>query len=324
MDNQDFFKAYACYNLNTDVRIKSSSGGIFTLLAEKVIDLGGVVFGAQFDEIFNAVHSYIEYKEEIYKYRGSKYVQSQIGESYKKVKEFLENDRYVLFTGTPCQVEGLNLYLQKTYEKLYTQDIICHGTPMPKVWKKYLEYMEKEGNSKIQDIQFRDKSMGWKTYRIVFKLKNGNQISQFFFNNPYMQLFLQDAILREPCYNCSLKKINKNSDITLGDFWGIDKVLPEMNDNNGISLVIINSKKGEDLLKMIQNEIQQKEVDINNVVRYNNSIIKSANKNKNRKKILKNLEKLEFNQLADRYITKNTIIKRAINKIKRNLKIRKI
>ena len=133
-------KAYACINKDEDIRKNSSSGGIFTLIAEEIIDRGGVVFGAQFDNDFNVIHSYTNNKNKIYKFRGSKYVQSIIGDNYKIVKSFLEEGKYVLFTGTPCQVEGLYAFLQKDYDNLYTGDIICHGVPSPKVWRKYLEY----------------------------------------------------------------------------------------------------------------------------------------------------------------------------------------
>ena len=139
-------KAYACINKDEDIRKNSSSGGIFTLIAEEIIDRGGAVFGAQFDNDFNVIHSYTNNKEELYKYRGSKYAQSIIGDNYKIVKSFLEEGKYVLFTGTPCQVEGLYAFLQKDYDNLYTGDIICHGIPSPKVWKKYKEELEKQNN----------------------------------------------------------------------------------------------------------------------------------------------------------------------------------
>ena len=166
--------AYACINKNDNVRRESSSGGIFTLIAEKILDLNGVVFGAQFDEKLNVSHAYVENKEDLYKLRKSKYVQSDIKDSYKKAKEFLDDDRFVLFTGTPCQVEGLYSYLRKDYNKLYTQDIICHGVPSPAVWKKYKEDVEKQKHMKVVNMNFRDKSNGWMLYFLKYTDSTNN------------------------------------------------------------------------------------------------------------------------------------------------------
>ena len=154
-------KAYAIINKKDEIREKSSSGGIFTLLAEYVIKNGGVVFGAAFDENWNVKHYYVEDIQDINIFRGSKYMQSIIGNTYKQAEEFLKDDRIVLFTGTPCQIEGLKAYLGKEYDKLYTQDIICHGVPSPKVHNIYLEYLKKKFKAnKIENISHRDKEVG--------------------------------------------------------------------------------------------------------------------------------------------------------------------
>ncbi len=159
-------KAYACFNKNIDERLNSSSGGIFILLAKEIIKRRGVVFGASFDENFEVKHFFVEKKEDLNKFMGSKYTQSTIGNAYKKVKEFLDSGRYVLFTGTPCQTEGLKLYLNKDYDKLYIQDIICHGVPSPKVWRKYIEYQKNINKEEINSISFRNKENGWSSSRM--------------------------------------------------------------------------------------------------------------------------------------------------------------
>lgn len=309
-------KAYACINKNEDIRLKSSSGGIFTLIAEAILESRGVVFGVELDKNFNAVHSYVEKKEDLYKFRGSKYVQSAIGSTYKKAKEFLDEGRYVLFTGTPCQIEGLYSFLKKDYEKLYTQDIICHGVPSPRVWRKYKEEVEKENNSKIVEMNFRDKSNGWSNYSLKYIFNDKNTYIEKNFNSRYMRAFLNNISLRDSCYECSFKKINRISNITLADFWGIQKLMPKLDDNKGTSLMIINNPKGEELLAKISKNIVLEEVDFNEAIQYNPSMFKSSSKNKNRESFFEDLEKLEFNKLEKKYFPAPNFFIKLIRKIK--------
>ena len=150
-------KAYAAYNINEEIRIKSSSGGIFTEIAKSIIEKNGIIFSAIFDKEFNVLHEEITNEKDLEKARGSKYIQSLIGDCYKKAKQYLENGKYVLFTGTPCQIEGLYSFLKKDYENLYTQDLICHGVPSKILWKKYLEYRNDVDRDSLEKITFRDK-----------------------------------------------------------------------------------------------------------------------------------------------------------------------
>ena len=319
-EKENNINAYACINKNEQIRKQSSSGGIFTLLAEEIIKLNGVVFGVSFDKDFNVVHSYIENIDELEKFRGSKYVQSSINDTYKKAKEFLNKDRYVLFTGTPCQIEGLKAYLQKDYDKLYTQDIICHGVPSPKVWKKYLEYRKKKDNRKAENISFRNKDTGWKLFNMKFEYKDTaykkNQTK-----DAYMQVFLQNLCLRDSCYNCSFKKKNRNSDITLADFWGIQNIYAEMDDNKGTSLIILNSSKGNELFEKIKQNIKYKEVNLDEALKYNIGMMHSVNKNGKRENFFIDLDNLEFDKLSKKYVKKTNIIKRVASKIKRIIRV---
>lgn len=305
-------KAYACINKNENIRKQSSSGGIFTLLAEKILDLGGVVFGAQFDEDFNVIHSYVENKEDLYKFRGSKYVQSQIGDSFKKVRQFLNEGRCVLFTGTPCQIEGLYSYLSKEYEKLYTQDIICHGIPSPKVWRKYIKSIEDAKKYKLTNANLRNKTTGWLTYSFKYQLENKKIYTEYSFENKYMQLFLKSIILRESCYNCHFKSKNRKSDITLADFWGIQNVVPKMFDNKGTSLVIVNSQKGNELFNKIKQDIKYIENDFEESIKYNPSMTKSTERPKSREEFFEKLENEDLETLAEKYVVKENTIKRNI------------
>lgn len=313
--------AYACFNKNDDIRKNSSSGGVFTLLASAIISQGGVVFGAAFDESFNVKHIKVDKIEDLNRLRGSKYVQSSIEETYKQAKETLSKGIKVLFTGTPCQIEGLKSYLQKDYENLYTQDIICHGVPSPKVWEKYKEYRSKKDmpNGKLNNIYFRDKEKGWKQFGMKF------QYDDFVYfktldKDLFMQTFLQNLSLRDSCYNCNFKKFNRVSDVTLADFWGIQRIMPEMDDNKGLSLVIVNSEKGKKVFKLISQLVEFKEVDINEALKYNPSMVRSVKVDNNRDKFFEDLEKEDFDVVAKRYIKKTSFIRRVLGKIKRMIK----
>ena len=314
-------KAYACINKNGKIRSESSSGGIFTLLAEEIIDMKGIVFGVAFDENFNVMHKYVENKEQLKELRGSKYLQSDIKEIYKQVKAFLEQDRYVLFTGTPCQVEGLKSFLQQNYDRLYTQDIVCHGVPSKKVWQKYLGNSKNMKYGKIKNINFRNKKDSWESYSM--NIEYDNYTYNINHNNDmYMKAFLQDLSLRDSCYSCHFKKFNRNSDITLADFWGISKIKPKLNDHKGISLVIVNSKKGEKLLGKIKDKCSIiEEVDIEETIKYNKSFITSAVQNKEREQFFKDLNSnMEFEKVVKKYTKNQSILKKSIKNGKRIIK----
>lgn len=243
-------KVYAAKNPNETIRQASSSGGLFTMLAEQILQRNGVVFGARFNEKWEVIHDYTETLEGLAAFRGSKYVQSRIGDNYRLVKAFLEQDREVLFSGTPCQVAGLKCFLRKEYNNLLTVDIICHGVPSPGVWRMYLkETITRECKEKaiIENISFRDKHLGWKKFSFALSLsipdiareKKQILLSDIFSNNIFMKGFLADLYLRPSCYSCPSKCGKSGSDITLGDFWGIENVLPNYDDEQGISAVLV-------------------------------------------------------------------------------------
>lgn len=294
-------KAFAAYNKNEKIREESSSGGVFTIIAEYVLNQNGVVFGACFDNEFNVVHSYIEDKKELNRFRGSKYVQSKIGDTYKQVKEFLVSGKVVLFTGTPCQVGGLLSYLGKEYSNLITHDIICHGVPSPKVWKKYIEFREKIADSQTKQISFRSKVVGWKRFSMLFSFKNDKEYYQIIGNDFYMKAFLKDGCSRPSCYNCSFKNINRQADITLADFWGIQYINPKMDDDKGTSLLIINSDKGNRIFEEIEHLLVWEEAELNKAIEHNPSMIKSVVTNDKRKLFIKDLDNMEFDQAVNKY-----------------------
>lgn len=257
---------YAVKNPNDDIRQESSSGGVFTLLAEKVINDGGVVFGVRFDEKWEVEFAYSETIDGLSAFRGSKYIQARVGNAFIDAEQFLKAGRKVLFSGTPCQVKGLLQYLRKDYENLLTVDFVCHGVPSPKVWRLYLkeevERIARQGDDgkntvlsskvmpNIKGINFRDKSSGWKKFSFALQLTEalaeGEQNSVLhtnkFYENPFMQAFLSDLILRPSCYMCPAKSGKSGSDITIGDFWGIEHIKPEIDDDKGLSLVMVHNE----------------------------------------------------------------------------------
>lgn len=314
--------ALACYNKDEKIRIQSSSGGIFSLIAEYVLDNNGTVFGAGFDEKFMVKHICIQKKEDLKKLRTSKYVQSDITDMYRKAKEILESGVLVLFTGTPCQVNGLFSYLDKEYNNLYTQDIICHGVPSPKVWNKYLEYRKSKDSKEPIRINFREKTFGWKLFSLNFEYEDSKYEND---NNQdlFMQAFLRDACLRESCYDCTFKDRNRYTDITLADFWGIENVLPEMDDNKGTSLMIVNTKKGEFLYNNIKDKMVYKEIEFESGIKYNHAMYMSTYKPKLRKEFFENLDNMQFDELVKKYTVNNSnlnIVQRIIRKVKKMIK----
>lgn len=312
-------KAYGCYNLDENVRLKSSSGGMFSVLASDVIDRGGVVFGAKFDTNFNVVHDYVETVDEIDVFRGSKYVQSNIGESFKKAKGFLDSGRIVLFSGTPCQIAGLKAYLRKDYDNLITVDLICHGVPSPMIWQRYVNELGQ--GKKLTYMTFRDKSKGWNNGVLKYRFDDRSEITEEYAESLYIKGFIKNCYLRPSCYDCNFKTLDRCSDLTLGDFWGVEDSLPDIDKESGVSLVIVHSLKGENLFDIIKNEIFYEEVDIYKAIVFNTCAIESVKNSKRDEffKLLKesNLEESINSSIVDevKKITFRNLIKYFIKKI---------
>ena len=250
-------KVYAAKHKNGKIREESSSGGVFTFLAEYVIEKGGVVFGARFDDNFDVMHDFVDKVDDLSFFRGSKYVQSRIGSAYIKAEQFLRAGKMILFSGTPCQIRGLKLFLKKEYANLLTVDFICHGVPSPEVWRRYkqelLSNYQKNGNlPSIAKISFRDKSLGWKRFCFSVDLLINNQreisLQEPMDKNIFLRGFLSNLYLRPSCYKCPTKSLKSGSDIMIADFWGIQEIHPEIDDNKGISMLMINNDKYIDIL----------------------------------------------------------------------------
>ena len=306
---QEPLEVLAAKNPNEEIRKESSSGGIFTMLAESVIDGGGVVYGVCFDERWEVVHQSAETKVDIAKFRGSKYVQSKVQNTYKEAEIQLKAGRKVLYSGTPCQIAGLKRFLRKDYDNLLTVDFICHGVPSPGVFRTYLRdelkrmtarqgggrntvllpciplVTESDGfdckGLKIKSISFRDKRNGWKKFGFALALsessdegENSVLLSYSPLNkNLFLRGFLRDLYLRPSCYACPTKHLKSGSDITLGDWWGIGSLKPEIDDDRGVSAVTINTEKGQTALHNLKAELH--EMPYEALMTYNPALVKS-------------------------------------------------
>lgn len=329
-EESEILSAYAAVNKNEETRMQSSSGGIFTLLAEYILNQGGVVFGAAFAGDYKSVcHVVVKDTSELWKLRGAKYVQSSIGDCYVQAKEFLEAGRSVLFTGTPCQIEGLKAYLHRDYSNLYTQDLICHGVPSTVVWKEYVKFREKRAKNFVKKVEFRYKKYGWKRYSILFEFMNDGQYCKKCSQDRYMEGYLKNIYLRPSCYQCVFKKWNRKSDITLADFWKIEEIFPEMDDDKGTSLVFIHSEKGKYLWDAVKESTKYKQTDSRAVVKYNMAMLQSAEIPKERGEYIQAAKTHELDSVLNKYfyISFGLRIKRTIRytlaSVKRMVKMRR-
>ena len=340
---------YAAKNNNEEIRIKSSSGGIFTLLAEQIIAEGGVVFGARFNESWEVVHDYTETIEGLEPFRGSKYVQSVIGDNFIKAKQFLKDGRKVLFSGTPCQIAGLKKFLRKEYENLLTVEVVCHGVPSPMVWRDYLDYKRTKravGKNTVSSslnelpviagISFRDKTNGWKKF--AFKISYAaskaaeNSLSKSADNTNYeitpfsedlfMKGFLKNLYLRPSCYHCAARQGKSGADISIADYWGIQSIHPEIDDDKGTGLILINTKQGANYFNSIANQINSLISNYNYAIMQNPCIVKSVKEPNRRHQFWQNypISKIDCIEVVCDLMTPSPIVvfaKRVIGKFKR-------
>lgn len=295
VNNNDTYnqpKAYVGFNNNSYIRKFSSSGGVFTVLAEEMLKNKATVYGAAFDDDYEVEHIGVNTKEGLEKLRTSKYVQSKIGETYKEVKDKLSKDEYVFFTGTPCQIEGLYTYLGKQYDKLFTQDIICHGVPSPNIWNEYLNYMSNGNN--VKSVSFRDKKFGWHYFSMRIITDKSNYVKRLD-QDVFTRLFLDNTILRPSCYNCKYKRKVRISDFTLADCWRPSKVESKLKDDDkGLSMIFVNSEKGKILFNLIKADLTYQEIDYNLAISSQVAATESVRVNPNRDVFFKAVEQSGF------------------------------
>ena len=271
LSNNNIQKGFAARNKNYDQRLQSSSGSIFPPIAEWIIEQGGIVVGVAYDKNFNAVHRVIDKKEDIKHIQGSKYLQCKADDvTFKTIKKELQCGRKVLYAGMACQVEGLKAFLRKEYENLYTIDLICMGIPSYIVWQKYLKtYFNGEN---IRSVNFKEKSIGWDTF--TFRIDTDKRtFKERGMHNLYLRSMFLSWNMRPSCFNCPFKHAERLSDFTLADAWGVSKSVPEINDNKGLSSVIIHSQKGLELWNDIKDKIDSVEVSIDEIAKGNSNLI---------------------------------------------------
>lgn len=294
---------YAAKNKDVDVRMKSTSGAIFTAIAEYVFSNNGVVFGCEMDEEKKVFTSCAKNLEELVKHRGAKYVQSDGRESFKETKEHLENGRLVLYTGTPCQIAGLKRFLHKDYENLILCDLVCHSVPSQKALKKYIEYLEVKHKESVKKISFRDKTnSSWDKSSITIEFISGAVHSENVYENIYIKGFNKGLFSRPACSECSFKNFANCADITIADYWGIEDVDKTFFDKAGVSLLIVNNKKGRYVFEKIEKKIDYIETSIEEAIVKNPHIEVPMKEHKDRKVFFEKIDDEDFAKLIERLI----------------------
>lgn len=324
----------AAKNRNTAERTGSSSGGIFIALAKAVINSGGVVFGAVFDNEWQVMHTYTESPDGLKPMMGSKYVQSRIGDTYSKAAAFLKSGRRVMFVGTPCQIAGLRAYLRKDCDNLLAVEILCHGVPSPGVWKRYLDedIRSRNGGTEITYVNFRDKSReGWSRYNVVIKghRADGSDSEQdltasVYVANPFMRGFMADVYLRPACHSCRCKHGASGSDLTIADHWSAVRTVPDFADDKGVSIIIVNSEKGRKALDGL--DIDTVTTNIEDELKHNGGFSSAAPERIQRSRFFQDLSSgRSFDEALNRALRKPTyyVVYKKITRTLRNIILRK-
>lgn len=310
-------KAYAAINNSEEQLTISSSGGMFYILAQYVIDRKGAVCGVTYNDSLEAVHDFAETMEECKRFCGSKYVRSNVQDAYQRTKKILEENRYVLFTGTACQISGLKKYLDKEYDKLILCDILCHANPSPKVFKTYIKNLEKIRNKKIKTIKFRSKENGWRNQTPIIEYEDGSKEEE----KTYFIAFVYEMINRPSCYSCQFASKRRVSDFTIGDFWGIEELLPVIDSTKGVSVLNVNSEKGFRIFDEIKEKMTFKMVDYNKACSFNH--YNNVKVHKNRNKFFKGICDGSINEKNIIYYmkkyTKKPLYKKILGKVKRTI-----
>lgn len=318
---------YVAASKNDENLKKSASGGVFFELANSIIFDDGIVYGVSMEfenDKLTPKHIRVDNQEDLKKLQGSKYVQSECGNIYKSVKKDLIEGRKILFSGTPCQIEGLKSFLQyKEYENLFLVDIICHGVPSRKMFQDYINNFEVKNNCKVKEFYFRDKEKGWGLFFKIIYEKNGKieKIVKPSYESSFYQLFLDSSIYRENCYECPYAIENRNSDLTIGDFWGIKQEHPELNMDlkKGISCIIANTFKGEKVIEKYGTNLIKSDSNFQKVAKHNHQLNNPSKLPKERNSIMQIYKVKGYADVNKKY-KKTRMIKNHIKKIRNKIK----
>lgn len=293
-------EVYAAKQKDENILLKSTSGGVFDALAREILKKQGSVFGCAWNDELVAEHIEVNKEEDLYKLYGSKYVQSDTKDTFLRVEELLKANKYVLYSGTACQIAGLKKFLGKNYETLFTVDIICHGVPSPLLFKKYLEWLSEKYNSKVTSFEFRNKEKtAWGlTYKA--KVKANSKIKYLNSNfDPYYKAFLECKTYRECCYKCKYANEKRISDITLGDYWGLEKEHQHFFDDRGVSVVILNSNQGIKLFNSINCVIDYIESTYEKATMKNENLRLPSARPTEREKIYQNIDSERWKEIFE-------------------------
>lgn len=298
-----------------EIAKNSTSGGAY-LISKMVIEENGIVFGSAYDENLMPYQKYVTDKKELQQLRGSKYVTSDTKKTFSQVKEFLEEGKKILYIGVPCQIGGLKKFLKKDYENLYTIDIICHGVPSQKIFKKYLENEEKKLGEKIFSYNIRSKNkVDWGMgFCAEIKTKNKTKYKKADFD-PYYTAFLKGKIYRECCYECKYGNLDRVGDITLGDLWGIEQFDYDFYDKNGVSLAVINTIKGEKIFNKVKNLVEYRQYNEQQVTKFNGNLKHPTTRPQNRDIIYKQLDEMSFEEYSKKYLANKNKLKYVLKDI---------
>ncbi len=305
-------KAYAGWSLDEETRRKSATAGVFTTLAKKFIDDGGVVYGVAYENDMSVSHIKIENTQDLYKIQSSKYVQSNFSDIYDALKKDMSDGLKVMISGTGCQIAGIRAALK--CDNLLLVDITCLGVPAPGVFKKYVQSLEKTHKKKVTDINFRDKSTGWRTYSQTVIFEDGSKFSQKNHESAYMRGFLDKIYMRPSCHTCPFCDSNRAGDITIGDFWGIEKTLPEIDDPRGVSLLYGVTEKGKKYLESCD-LVEVHECSVEDTLQQ--SLQHPAKASEKRASFFKDYKRMKFDRLATKYMKQRSrIVQFAVNMLK--------
>lgn len=313
-DNLKILNAFAVKNVDEHIRSISSSGGVFSAMADYVLNKNGIVVGAILDENLQVKHVCANNENDVAKMRGSKYVQSNMTGIFPEVKKYLEKNITVLFTGTPCQCAGLKCYLRKDYENLYICDLICHGASSPRLFRDHIKLLNKNG--KVLNYNFRSKINGWHNHTEAICYEN-NEDFKSNISQSFKQFFGRSLNLRESCYTCKFANMERVGDITIGDFWGVEEKCKEFDDNKGINLLLINNERGRDLFNNIEKKLISK--DVTNLDFSQQALLNCVNKPKNAEMFWKDYFDKGYDYILNKY-TRSIFMMNLRKRIKKIIK----
>lgn len=323
-------RALAVRSREDGLRLASSSGGVFSELALAVLEQGGAVYGAAYDTDFSVRHICVEAEDDLGALRGAKYAQSELGDTFCQIKEQLVQGRQVLLSGTPCQVAGLKAFLRKNYENLICVDFVCHSVPSPQAWQAYVKYRAQQDNAGVLPVKIdlRSKETGWSRYGYsnLFTYEKGHTHAARSGESLYMKLFGGGYISRRSCESCRFKGYSRVSDLTIGDFWGIWDIAPEMDDDKGTSVVLVQSERGEALLKALEGRLDTKPVTLEQASSQNPAMIRACSAHARREDALGRIKGGDFGSCKEWFVQPKPTVLQKTRSLLGNLvrRIRKI